>query len=358
MRDPFMWSFPIGRLFGIVVRIHWVFPIVALALIFRATSMKDAAPGVWADATTLVVLLFFVVLLHEFGHCLAAHWMNGEAREILLWPLGGLASVDVPHTARAHFWTAFGGPAVNFVICCIAALVLAFAFETSYQPPWNPLWLSLRGIGVWPSLTSWGGVAEPFGVDNQVVLLFARLFFVSWVLLLLNVLLVGFPLDGGRMLQAALWPYAGYRQSMTYAIYAGFGVVAILCFVCLVFNEVLLLFLAFYIFTACKIEMFNLESGGEDSLFGYDFSQGYTSLERDMPQDQPVAPRVRRQNFLQRWLQKRATKKLLREVEQREADEKRMDELLEKIQRAGKDSLTDEEQRFLKKVADRYRNRS
>ena len=100
--------------------------------------------------------------------------------------------------------------------------------------------------------------------------------------------------------------------------------------------------------------MLVLETGGDDPLLGqYDFSQGYTSLERD----EPPAPRVRRKSWWQRWLQERAAKKVQREAEQREAEEKRMDELLDKIQRHGRDSLTAEEQRFLKRVSERYRNR-
>ena len=53
----------------------------------------------------------------------------------------------------------------------------------------------------------------------------------------------------------------------------------------------------------------------------------------------------------------RAAKKLQREVEQREAEERRLDELLEKVQRDGINALTDEERRFMKRVSDRYRNR-
>ena len=45
------------------------------------------------------------------------------------------------------------------------------------------------------------------------------------------------------------------------------------------------------------------------------------------------------------------------QAERQEADERRMDQLLEKIQREGRQSLTDEENRFLKRVADKYRNR-
>src|SRR5205085_6205411 len=103
-----------------------------------------------------------------------------------------------------------------------------------------------------------------------------------------------------------------------------------------------------FIYVACKQQWIQLETGSEDTLFGYDFSQGYTSLERD----QPPPPRKRRPNFFQRWLQRRAARKLQREQEQQAADESRMDELLEKIQREGKQALTDEEHRFLKRVAD------
>src|SRR5438876_12042598 len=98
MRDPLSWSFPLGRMFGITVRVHCLFPFVALCLILHAAyKIKDPA-GSWLDVSTLVGLLFLSVLLHEFGHCFAARLMDGDASDILLWPLGGLAYVDVPHT--------------------------------------------------------------------------------------------------------------------------------------------------------------------------------------------------------------------------------------------------------------------
>ena len=94
----------------------------------------------------------------------------------------------------------------------------------------------------------------------------------------------------------------------------------------------------------------------EDSLFGYDFSQGYTSLEKD-EETPPLPPKEKKQNFIQRWLAQRAAKKEQQEKEQREADDRRMDELLDKIQKFGKESLTDEEERFLKRVSDRFKNK-
>ena len=66
-----------------------------------------------------------------------------------------------------------------------------------------------------------------------------------------------------RMLQAALWPSFGYRQAMYYAICTGFGVMFFVLFVALVADEVLVLLLAFYIYTACKQEWLMLETGGE-----------------------------------------------------------------------------------------------
>src|SRR5205085_6798513 len=97
-----------------------------------------------------------------------------------------------------------------------------------------------------------------------------------------------------------------------------------------------------------------LETGGEDAPFGYDFSQGYTSLEGTQ-QPPATTPRRKRLNWFQRWLQKRAAQKARREQEAREAEERRMDELLEKVQRNGIQSLSDEERRFLTRVSARYR---
>lgn len=360
MRDPLSWSIPIGQIFGITVRVHVLMPIILGGFILREAFRKDVIPFTWADASVLMILLFFVVLLHEFGHCFMARLVGGEAREVLLWPLGGLAYVDVPHAPSAHFMTALGGPLVNVVVCAASALALAFAFDTSWQPPWNPLpgqfggWYPYRidAEGT-TQLTTWAGEAIRVKHHFGAVLL-ARLFFVSWILLLFNLLLIGFPMDSGRLLQAALWPWCGYRQSMLYAVFTGFGVMFFVMLAAFVFDAVLCLFLAFFIYASCKQEWQVLEGGGEESLFGYDFSQGYTSLEKEAPA--PVQ-RKKRQNFLQRWLQRRRQLKQQRELQQQLADERRMDELLQKINQHGKDSLSAEETRFMKRVAERYRNR-
>jgi stage IV sporulation protein FB len=358
MRDAFTWSFPIGYLFGITVRVHFFVPILFLGLVWRASdTTKGFYPGAWLDMAMLLGLMFVSVLLHELGHCFAARRVEGDADEVLLWPLGGLARCDVPHTPLANFITALGGPLVNLILCVLAALALAFLLEPSYRPPWNPLappWrIAADGrIG----LELWNGVADTTRPEALGAIVLARFFWVNWALLLLNICLIGLPFDGGLMLQCALWPYLGYRQALLYAIFAGFGIMIILLGVSIAVNEVVWLLLAWYCYYSCKQEWIMLETGGDDSVFGYDFSQGYTSLEREEETPQ-TPPRRKKQNFLQRWLHRRSARKMQQAQQQQAQDDRRMDELLEKIQRYGKASLTDEEQRFLKRVSDRYRNK-
>jgi Zn-dependent protease len=364
LRDPLSWSLPLGRLFGINVRVHILFPIVAIALVLRVAFGKDAptVPGAWMDMAVLVGLLFVAVLLHEFGHCFGGRWVDGDAQDILLWPLGGLAYVEVPHTPRANLVTAASGPLVNVALCLVCALVLVFGF--SLWPPLNLL--GGESCGYFPyridltgavKLFAWGGGLVT--VDNQglgtLAIVVARFFWVNWFLAVVNVVLLGFPLDGGRMFQAILWRYFGYRQATLAAIFAGFLTMFVVGLFAIIMNELLPLCLAGFIYVACRQEWVLLESGGEEGPFGYDFSQGYTSLERDHVTATP--PPRRRLSWWQRWKQKRSALRMQREQEARLAEERRMDELLAKVQRDGISALTDEERRFLKRVSDRYRNR-
>jgi stage IV sporulation protein FB len=346
MRDPLTWSLPLGRLFGITVRIHVLFPVIAAGLILRAAFHKSAEPGDWIIASGLMGLLFVSVLLHEFGHCFGARYVDGDAQDILIWPLGGLAYVEVPHTARANFITAAAGPLVNVLLCLVSGVALWSA--AGVRPPWSPLWDPY-------SAAFDGQPAIKLGLAAWQVWL-ARFFWVNLVLFLLNIILVGFPMDAGRMLQCALWPRMGYRQATIVAIYAGFVTALCLCVYSIIKSEdngILFFMLSLFIYVTCRQQYIILEHGGEDSVFGYDFSQGYTSLERD----QPPPPRRRKPGMWQRWLQRRAARKMQREIEQRESDERRMDELLAKVQQQGLQALTEEERRFLTRVSAKYRNR-
>jgi Zn-dependent protease len=415
MRDLMTWSLPLGRLFGVTIRIHVFFVVLMIGIVGRVayTEPKDN-PYLWVEAIFILVLLFFSILLHEFGHCFAARAVDGDAHEVLLWPLGGLAFVELPQSPRAHFITAVAGPAVNLLLCVIVcALLAAWSLAPSFNPldgPFKPVlynWVedgsvaSLTGRGdlwkftgykhgdEWVSTSTkpegdnftpvplafsklnevkqennpstWtlketspavNVVAEPLSFATSFWLVqLGRLFWVNWVLLLIN-LLPAFPLDGGRMLQSVLWWRSDYRAGTLAAVIVGFVMMLFVIVLAIVLYDPLVLLLAYFIFLACRRQWILLETGGEESVFGYDFSQGYTSLEKDAT----GAPK-KKPNFIQRWLQERAARKALRELERREAEEKRMDELLDKVQKLGLRALTDEERRFLQRVSARYRNR-
>jgi hypothetical protein len=220
------------------------------------------------------------------------------------------------------------------------------------MPQFGLKYAGLRGYDLIP-LKLWGGGYREFSPYDPVVLLH-HLFWVNYFLCLLNIVLVGFPMDGGRLFQSIAWKYVGYRRATLLAIYAGFVTMLVVGLYAITANELLPGCLALFIYVSCKQQWIILETGGEESLFGYDFSQGYTSLERD---EVPTAPPKRRQSWWQRWLARRAARKAQREEETRVADERRLDELLEKVQREGMAALTDEERRFMKRVSDRYRKR-
>jgi Zn-dependent protease len=354
MRDPMSWSLPLGRLFGIQVRVHVLLPIVVLGLVLRTAATKDVPDGSWLDALMIAGLLFLSVLLHEFGHCWGARRVDGDASEILMWPLGGLAYCDVPHTPRANFICVICGPLVNVAICLVCGVLIVLLSDATLRPTWNPFWYPLRWYGTGEiRMFAWDGT-ERFIAQPAMVLL-ARLFWVNWWLFLFNMLLVAFPMDSARILQCILWKYTGYHRATMVAVMVGFVMAIVVGIAAITINDLLLGFLALFVYTSCRHQWIVLEMGGEDSVFGYDFSQGYTSLERDQP---TVAPTPRRRpSWFQRWRQRRAQQRMKREQETREAEERRLDELLEKIQREGLGALTDEERRFLKRAAsDRNRN--
>lgn len=350
--DPMTWSLPLGRAFGVNVRVHVLFPMVSLALLLQAAFMKDVFPGTWADALLLQIILFFSVLLHEYGHCFGARWVEGDCREILMWPLGGLAYCDVPNTPRANFITTAAGPLVTILLCLVSGLLYLHATDLTLRLPWNPIWYPYR-VNESGALLLYKWNGEAVLQTGLIVKILAQCFWLNWILALLNVLIIGYPLDGGQMMQAALWPRLGYRQSMLVAIVCGFVFSIIIVIASWVVRDAMIFALGLFILFECRRRYILLETGGDESGLGYDFTEGYTSLDRDPP----TSPRRRRPNFIQRWLQKRAARRLQREQEEREAEERRMDELLDKVNRDGLQALTEEEKRFMKRVSDRYRNR-
>lgn len=385
MRDPMSWSIPVFRAFGIQVKVHLLFFIFTIGMFLRQVGMKGNSIH-WVDVFLFtVVLLFLSVLLHEFGHCFGARHAGGDAKEVLLWPLGGLAYVEVPHNPRAHFITTAAGPGVNVLICLVCTIGMAGA---GYLPSLNPLkdpylaevynyqekrhetsryGTAAGAIAAWKrSLTPemqekitpevFEELIRRSGIDRQeapVGVVWAyRIFFLNWVLLLFN-LIPAYPLDGGRLLQALIWSRRDYRKGVVISAYTGFGVAVLFLIVSIAVNEALFMGLALFMLYESSMALYRLEM--EDTgPFGYDFSAGYTSLEKD---EEPP-PRQKKAGWFKRWRQARVARRIQRENDERARDEERMDQILEKIARSGKESLTDEERRFLERISARRRNMS
>lgn len=348
MQGFMSWSVPFTRIAGITVRIHLVFIIFLVGMVLDAGKNGGAHHAM--EVFIYMIMLFSIVLMHELGHCFAGRAVGGDAEEILLWPLGGLAYVHHPHNPWASFITTAGGPAVNLVFCLVAAIVLLIM---GYWPPLNPLWKAFGTL----SLTSGGEVFTD--VLPWYTVWLVRFFHLNWFLLLFNVCFLGFPLDGGRMLQAAIWYRTGnYYQSTKFVCYTGFAMAILLGLGVLYFvakedysTIIMTAFLCFYIISNCQQELQRLEMGPvDDSPFG-DFSEGYTSLDRSTRQ------REKKPTFLQKWMAERAERKKLREEEQQLADDQRFDDLLVKIKEGGMQTLTSDEQKFLKRMSAKVREK-
>jgi Zn-dependent protease len=383
MRDPMSWSLPVFRAFGIQVKVHLLFFIFVIGMTLRQIGVLPHVS--WVDIVLLnVFVLFAIILLHEFGHCFGARYVDGDAKEVLIWPLGGLAYVDVPHNPRANFITTAAGPGVNVAICVVCNVAM---IAGGYTPSLNPLrdpyvaqvynyhekrhevsyygtpqavyeyWKkqpSFQEQDVTPEKVAEGYRAR--GLERHQAPLWVvwsyRIFFVSYWLLLFN-LIPAYPLDGGRLLQAVVWSRTDYRRGVVVAAYTGFVIAVLFLIVGIWVNEAVWIGLALFMLYEASMALYRLEM--EDTgPFGYDFSAGYTSLEKY----DEAPPKPKKVGWFKRWRLARAARRLQRENEQRARDDERMDQILEKIARDGKESLSEDERRFLERMSARRRNMS
>ncbi len=332
--NPLNWSFGIGRLFGIRMRVHIIFVICAVVLV--AMEVHGYEPGsrwslgrVLIDSLGLYALLFLIVLLHEFGHCFGARSTGGEADEILLWPLGGLAYVNPPHRPGAHLITTFAGPAVNVILCAICAVVLALWLGSLGAVPWNPIHpFQPTSDSVMPT-TAQAWTIKFFGL--------------SYFILLINLLPI-FPFDGGRVVQALLWRSKGYHASMMTATATGMvGAVLVGLFALFLESNWVLLMIAVFGYITCwqQRKMLKEQGAVDTGAFGYDFSGGYTSL------DAAAADREHRPGLFERRRQRKAAR--LAELQQKrdQEHEQAVEEALRKVSELGMDALTPQERRIL-----------
>jgi stage IV sporulation protein FB len=322
-------SLPLGTWFGIRVRIHATLILLIVGeLIFAQTAQGYGIRHTLAH----LAVLFGIIVLHEFGHCLGARMMGGEADEVLLWPLGGLAYARPPHRAWPTFVTVAAGPAVNVIICVIAGGALWGMGHFDWRLI-NPF-ISFSGReAVSPETLRWIFV-HPGGMWLFWI------FTTSLSLLFFNLLPI-FPLDGGQMLQSILWKPLGYRRSMDIACVSGMVGAGVGFLLGLVGVNWMLLALAVSGFITCyqmrrTLQMNAYDEGGED----HDLSAAWDN----------GAARKPRRKLKKRWFHA-ARKRALAD----QAQQAKIDAILAKVKEKGLHSLSWWEKRTLRKATERQR---
>ncbi len=191
------WSFQLARIAGIDVRVHFTF--FLLLAWFGFIYYSSGGLSALVIGLSFIILLFVCVVLHEFGHALAARAYGINTPDITLLPIGGVARLErMPDNPWQELVVALAGPAVNVVIAFALFLVLGRFVEAEDME----------------ELAS--------GRGNLLV----KLLVINVVLVIFN-LLPAFPMDGGRVLRALLATRLKYDRATRIA--AGIGqVVAVL----------------------------------------------------------------------------------------------------------------------------------
>ena len=181
-------SIRLFRFSEIDVFLHWSWFLLAFYEI-NARKGRYSSIG-WNVAEYLA--LFLIVTLHEFGHSLACRQVGGQANQIVLWPLGGVAYVNPPQRPGATLWSIAAGPLVNVVLAPI-----------------------IMGIGRVSLLWGW------YAAVPDLRTLIQTIFLIDVGLLIFNILPI-YPLDGGQILRALLWFVLGRARSLMVATILGF----------------------------------------------------------------------------------------------------------------------------------------
>jgi Zn-dependent protease len=179
---------PVGRFFGVPIFFapSWLL-IAGLLTVYYAPIVRDVVPDVSASTSYLVGFAFaalfaLCVLAHELGHTAVSLALGNPVRRVVIFLLGGVSEIERdPERPRDEFLVAAAGPLVSLGLAGIAALGYSQVRHASVP-------------GVLFGLLLW---------SNLVVAVFN--------------LLPGLPLDGGRLLRAAVWTVSRSRLTGTRA---------------------------------------------------------------------------------------------------------------------------------------------
>lgn len=190
-------SLQITRVKGIPIRLHYTLIIVFFLITFTVSVylMPDINPGLttleyWIMGIICAVILFVSVLLHELAHSIIALRYGIKVRQIILFIFGGMSDIEeempgggeVSKDFGKEFKIAVVGPVTSFIIAGVLGLLLVMV-----------------------SLVNENEVSD---LSSSMVLNISK--GILWYGMVINIILGGFnlipafPMDGGRILRAAL----------------------------------------------------------------------------------------------------------------------------------------------------------
>ena len=218
------WSFKLGRFAGIDVYLHTTF-FLLLAWLGYTYWLQSRELVAVLTGIGFILALFASVVLHEYGHALTARRFGIRTRDITLYPIGGVASLEaIPEKPKQELWVALAGPLVNVVISVV--LFIGLLITGNFEP--------VSSL----TMTS-GGFVERLMVTNLVLVGFN--------------LLPAFPMDGGRVLRALLALRLEYTQATQIAASIGQGMAFLFGFIGL-FSNPFLVFIAFFVYIGAQSE--------------------------------------------------------------------------------------------------------
>jgi Zn-dependent protease/predicted transcriptional regulator len=195
------WSFPLGRWFGVDLRIHMFF-----VLLLGFCLLETGVTGVSAwRGIVLWLILLLVVFVREVARVITAAWYGLQIRSILLLPIGGLFSYTTPESAeravepRVQMALALTGPIASLLFAGIVAALI---------------------LGATPAVSL---TARPLITANHLMRS------TVWLSAILGVLhlVPAYPLDAGRVLRGSFARTRGTAQATKAASGVGQGIGAL-----------------------------------------------------------------------------------------------------------------------------------
>jgi Zn-dependent protease/CBS domain-containing protein len=245
------WSIKLFEVGGTAVRMHVTF-LLLLAWIAALHWSRGGAPAA-VGGVLFIMALFACVVLHEFGHIVAARRYGIRTPDVTLLPIGGVASLErMPERPGQEIVVALAGPAVNLVIALVLMFVLGAQFDLSQMAQ----------------------------LEQAQTTLIGRIAAANVMLFVFN-LIPAFPMDGGRVLRALLAIGMGYTRATRVAAYIGQGLAVVFAFFGLMGNPLLLL-IAVFIFVAA--------SGEAGYVQARDYARGYLASHAMITAYQTLGP--------------------------------------------------------------------